>query len=54
MTNLKKFLLYLWEDKYLFILCFIVAFLCWQGINDALLNELDEKTSINIKDVSYD
>ena len=47
MTKLKKIFLHLWEDKYLFILCFIVAFLCWQGINEALLNDSQEKTKIS-------
>tara|TARA_B100000963_G_C22222239_1_gene492164 strand:+ start:335 stop:487 length:153 start_codon:yes stop_codon:yes gene_type:complete len=47
MNKLKKIFLDLWEDKYLFILCFIVAFLCWQGINEALLNDYKEKTKIS-------
>ena len=47
MTKLKKVFLHLWEDKYLFILCFIVAFLCWQGINEALSNDSQEKIKIS-------
>ena len=39
MIKLKKVILFLWDDKYLFLLCLIVAFFCWQGINKTLSNE---------------
>lgn len=51
MIKLKKIILFLWEDKYLFMLCLIVAFFCWQGINKTLSNELniDDKRSKQYK-----
>ena len=51
MIKLKKIILFLWEDKYLFLLCFLVAFLCWQGINKTLSNEAsieDKKIQTNL------
>ena len=39
MIKLKKIILFLWEDKFLFLICLIVAFFCWQGINKTLSNE---------------
>ena len=51
MIKLKKVILFLWDDKYLFLLCLIVAFFCWQGINKTLSNEAyveDKKIQTNL------
>ena len=29
----------LWDEKYMFIFCFCVAFLAWQGIHKNIVNE---------------
>ena len=33
MNKIKAYALNIWKNKYLFILCFILAFLAWQGIH---------------------
>ena len=39
MNKAKALLVFIWEEKYLFVLCFLLAFFAWQGISKNIAEE---------------
>lgn len=42
MNKVKALLAFIWEEKYLFVLCFLLAFFAWQGINKNIAEEAEK------------